>query len=65
LGRILIEHNVLREIEPTAYLRITPTPLLTNWFGLPEPQLTYGRLGIIHCDGQPAIEVLEILAPIS
>lgn len=64
LGRILIEHDVLREIEPTGYFRITPTPLLTKWFGLPEPQLTYGRLGIIHCDGQPAIEVLEILAPI-
>ncbi|HEX4588380.1 MAG TPA: hypothetical protein VH120_00505 [Gemmataceae bacterium] len=64
LGRILIEHDVLRRIEPTAYFRVTPGPLLTKWFRLSEPQLTYGRLGIIHCDGQPAIEVLEILAPI-
>jgi len=64
LGRILIEHDVLRQIEPTAYFRVTPGELLTKWFQLPEPQTTYGRLGIIHCDGQPAIEVLEILAPV-
>src|SRR5437764_96428 len=64
LGRILIEHDVLRRIEPTAFFRVTPGKRLTKWFNLSEPQLTYGRLGIIHCDGQPAIEVLEILAPI-
>ncbi len=64
LGRILITHDVLRRIEPTAYFRITPGPRLTKWFGLDRPQTTYGRLGIIHCDEQPAIELLEILAPI-
>jgi hypothetical protein len=25
---------------------------------------TYGRLAYIHCDGKPAVELLEILAPI-
>jgi len=25
---------------------------------------TYGRLGVIFCDEQPAIEVLEIVAPV-
>jgi hypothetical protein len=64
LGRILIEHDVLRRIEPTAFFRVTPGPQLTRWFNLPEPRDTFGRLGIIHCDEQPAIEVLEILAPI-
>jgi hypothetical protein len=64
LGRILIEHDVLRQIETTAFFRVVPGPLLTRWFNLSEPQITYGRIGIIHCDGQPAIEVLEILAPI-
>jgi hypothetical protein len=64
LGRILIEHDVLRRIEPTAYFRVTPGPRLTKWFRLPEPRDTYGRLGIIHCDERPAIEVLEILAPV-
>jgi hypothetical protein len=64
LGRILIEHNVLRRIEPTAYFRVKPGPYLRGWFGRTEPFETYGRLGIIHCDGEPAIELLEVLAPI-
>jgi chorismate-pyruvate lyase len=65
LGRILIENNVLRRIEPTQYLHILPGPATEAWFG---PQRgkheTYGRLGVIFCDEQPAIEVLEIVAPV-
>lgn len=56
LGRVLIEHDVLRRVEPTAYLRFTSTP----WFG---EVATYGRLAIIHFDGEPAVEVLEVVAP--
>jgi len=63
LGRVLIEHNVLRRIEPTAYLRIVPGPAMVQWFGLARPQPTYGRLALIHCDGQPAVELLEIVRP--
>lgn len=64
LGRILIQHDVLRRIEPTAYFRLRPGPYLRNWFGRPDPFETYGRLGIIYCDGRPAIDLLEVLAPI-
>jgi chorismate-pyruvate lyase len=63
LGRILIQHNVLRRIEPTAFLRITPDKAMMDWFGLDEPTPTYGRLAIIHCDHKPAVELLEIVAP--
>jgi chorismate-pyruvate lyase len=63
LGRILIEHDVLRRIEPTAYLRVIPSAAMMRWFGLDRPRPTYGRLAIIHCDEQPAIELLEIVAP--
>jgi chorismate-pyruvate lyase len=63
LGRILIKHNVLRRIEPTAYLRVIPGFELTEAFQLPAPRPTYGRLAIIHCDGKPAIELLEVVAP--
>jgi chorismate-pyruvate lyase len=63
LGRILINHNVLRRIEPTNFLRIIPGPAMMEWFGLPEPRPTYGRQAVIHCDGKPAIELLEIVAP--
>lgn len=64
LGRVLIEHNVLRHILPAGYLKVEPCPELCEWFGLAEPTTTYGRLGIIYTDGKPAIEVLEILAPV-
>lgn len=64
LGRILIEHDVLRRIEPTAFFRVRPGPYLRGWFGRPESFDTYGRLGIIYCDEKPAIELLEVLAPI-
>jgi hypothetical protein len=63
LGRILIEHDVLRRIEPTAYLRVIPGPAMMRWFDLQQPRLTYGRLAYIHCDGRPAVELLEIVAP--
>jgi hypothetical protein len=63
VGRILIRHNVLRRIEPTAFLRITPGPAQMAWFGLTEPAPFYGRLAIIHFDGQPAVELLEVVAP--
>lgn len=63
LGRILIQHNVLRRIEPTAFLRVLPGPAMRAWFGLEHATPTYGRLALIHCDGQPAIELLEIVTP--
>jgi chorismate-pyruvate lyase len=63
IGRVLINHNVLRRIEPTEFLRITPGPDMMQWFGITTPEVTYGRQAIIHCDGQPAVELLEIVAP--
>ncbi|MFO0846403.1 MAG: hypothetical protein U0797_29220 [Gemmataceae bacterium] len=63
VGRILIRHNVLRRIEPTAFLRITPGPEQMAWFGMKEPAPLYGRLAIIHFDGRPAVELLEVVAP--
>jgi hypothetical protein len=62
-GRILINHNVLRRIEPTAFLRVTPGPAMMKWFNLKRPIPTYGRLAYIHCDEQPAVELLEIVIP--
>jgi hypothetical protein len=63
LGRILIEHKVLRRIEPTAFLRVVPGQRMMAWFGLDRPRPTYGRLALIHCNGHPAVELLEIVAP--
>src|SRR5262249_6269391 len=63
LGRILIDHDVLRRIEPTAYLRGIPGSAMMQWFGLERPRPSYGRLALIHCNGKPAVELLEIVAP--
>jgi hypothetical protein len=63
LGRILIEHDVLRRIEPTAYLRVRPGPRQLAWFHIDQPRPFYGRLGIIHCDEKPAVHLLEVVTP--
>jgi chorismate-pyruvate lyase len=63
LGRVLIEHNVLREVQLASLYRITPGGELCRLFGLDHPQLTYGRTAFIYCDGYPAVELLEIVAP--
>jgi chorismate-pyruvate lyase len=63
LGRILIQHDVLRQIVPTAFLRVRSWPAMAKWFGREGEWTTYGRLAWMHCDGQPAIELLEIVAP--
>jgi chorismate-pyruvate lyase len=63
LGRILIEHNVLREVELFNLYRVEPGPDLCQLFSIVPADTTYGRTALIHCNGQPAIELLEILTP--
>jgi chorismate-pyruvate lyase len=62
-GRVLIDHDVMRRIEPTEFLRIIPGPNMMHWFGLQQPEPTYGRLALIHCDERPAVELVEIVIP--
>ena len=63
LGRVLIDHNVLRWVQLTALWRVTPGPELYQLFNLSAPRITYGRTALIYCDGEPAVELLEIVAP--
>jgi len=63
LGRVLIQHNVLRKVELGQLWRVATGPDLTRLFELPRPTATYGRTAVIHCNGEPAIELLEIVAP--
>lgn len=62
LGDILIRHNVLRRIEPKWFLRFEGPPTLFAAFDRPLNEPVYGRVGVIHCDGAPAIELLEVVA---
>ena len=64
LGRILIEHNVFRRVEPTAFLRVAPGPELCRHMGLARAESLWGRTGVIFCNDQPAIAVMEVLSPI-
>lgn len=64
LGRILINYNVLRHIDLGAVLHIAPGPDLLQIFGCAAGQTTYGRLATIFCNRQPAVDLLEIAAPV-
>jgi hypothetical protein len=64
LGRILIEHNVLREVNLRRLFKVTPGEDLQQLFGMRPGQITFGRTAIIQFDGEPAVELLEIVAPV-
>ena len=64
LGRVLIRHNMLRRIEPQAYLRLALSAAMASWFDVEAGTCTYGRVGLIYTGERPAVEVLEILAPV-
>jgi len=64
LGRVLIEHQVLREVELLKVWRVHCVPALSRMFQVSPETITYGRTAMIHCDSEPAIELLEIVAPI-
>jgi chorismate-pyruvate lyase len=65
LGRVLISHNVMREVQLASLYRVEPGPELCRMFRLAAPQTTYGRTAFIYLDGYLAIELLEIVAPVS
>lgn len=62
LGDILIRHEVLRRIEPKWFFRFEGPASLLAAFDRPIVEAVYGRVGVIYCDGQPAIELLEVVS---
>jgi hypothetical protein len=65
LGRVLIQHDMLRRIEPVSFLRVRLNARMAGWFGVAAGTETYGRVGVIYTGDRPAVEVLEILAPVA
>lgn len=65
LGRVLIEHNVLRHVRLLSLWRIEPAAELRELFGLQPGQPCYGRTALIYCNGVPAVELLEIVPPVN
>lgn len=64
LGRVLINHNVLRHIDLGAILRLESGPALASYFGTESGEATYGRLATIFCNGRPAVDLLEVSRPL-
>ena len=64
LGRILIEHNVMRQVQLISLWKVAPGEELRKLFGLADADVTYGRTALIYCNGVPAVELLEIVAPV-
>ena len=64
LGRILINYNVLRHIDLGAILQIAAGPGLAKLLGCETGQITYGRLATIFCNQKPAVDLLEVAAPV-
>ena len=63
LGRVLIEHNVLREVQLCQLWRIEAGPALARFLETTPGKVVYGRTALIYCNGEPAIELLEVVAP--
>jgi chorismate-pyruvate lyase len=61
LGAILIQHNVLRWIEPLWFVQLPPSSDIMKLFGVENAEPVWGRLAVIYCNGEPAIELLEIV----
>ncbi|WP_182867043.1 hypothetical protein [Stieleria mannarensis] len=62
LGRVLIEHNVLREVQLCELWEIQAGPALASLLHAEAGDTVYGRTALIYCDGEPAIELLEVVA---
>jgi chorismate-pyruvate lyase len=61
LGRVLIEHNVLREVELITLWKIKPGPVLVEHLGLSGTEPIFGRTAQILVDERPTVQLLEIV----
>ncbi len=64
LGRILINHNVLRRVELSQLWEIQAGQDLAELFRVSSGTIVYGRTAWIYCNGEPAIELLEVVTPV-
>jgi hypothetical protein len=63
LGRVLIDHEVLRRVELKRLWSIKAGSTLVTKLGVRPQSEVFGRTALIYCDGKPAIELLEIVSP--
>ncbi len=63
LGRVLIEHGIMRAVQMLGLWQVSCGPDLAQYFDVEPGHLTYGRTALIYCNSEPAVELLEIVAP--
>jgi len=61
LGRILIQHDVLRRVELSSLWKITAGEDLSTCCEVPVGHNLFGRTAWIYCNGKPAVELLEVV----
>lgn len=61
LGRIMIRHHLLRELEVCQIWQIQPGPDLRRHLQCSADDPIYGRTARILVEGQPVVELLEIV----
>lgn len=64
LGRILINYNVLRHIDLGAIVKLVTGPGLCRYLNTSQGTTTYGRMATIFCNHRPALDLLEVSAPL-
>ncbi|GAB5401860.1 MAG: hypothetical protein Aurels2KO_00910 [Aureliella sp.] len=62
LGSVLIKHDVLREVELHGLWEVVCGPEMASALQTEIGKVTYGRTALIYCDGEPAVELLEVVA---
>lgn len=62
LGRILIRHHLMREVELCQLWRIEPGKQLRHHLHCSNDDQLFGRTARIMVEGEPAVELLEIVS---
>ncbi|MEO1615155.1 MAG: hypothetical protein AAFV88_04850 [Planctomycetota bacterium] len=63
LGRVLIQHNVLRDVQLCKLWEFQAGSRLASMLDVEPSSSVFGRTALIYCDGHPAIELLEVVSP--
>src|SRR5262245_1931592 len=61
LGRVLIDHNLLREVELITLWKIMPGEVLQQHLGVSGKTPIHGRSAQILVDERPTVQMLEIV----
>jgi chorismate-pyruvate lyase len=65
LGRVLIDHNILREVDLITLWRIEAGPALQKHLQVKKGTILYGRTAQILVEERPTVQLLEIVTSLN